>query len=238
MVGIFWLESCGAGYFQSSRVPCLVGVKPSDTKSHATRRRVPKKQPRGPTLSWLASGPLDPEEVASHQDTPHSMPPSRLFLLLAHSFLFLPSSESFLTFSAQNIQFCSSRFKTHTMPLSPSSIVDFVENNSQDGANIDTGAFPSDPNSSNAGTGQGILETDDLIRVAVLGTGMMGQVRFRVCSACWWRWPVCFPIQFIYFSQASCLLPCIAIHLMSLFRPFFTRSGTLLLHIWLFQSSN
>ena len=133
-----------------------------------------------------------------------SMPPIRLFLFLANSFTFLPFSQSFLIASDRHIQFCYFRFKTHTMPLSPSSIVDFVDDNSQDGANIDTRAFPSDPNSSK-GTARDIQETDDLIRVAVLGTGMMGQVRFRVCS-CWWRQRVGFPFYFSIFPPDSCLL--------------------------------
>ena len=84
------------------------------------------------------------------------------------------------------------------MPLSPSSIVDFVDddNSQEDDANVDTRTFPSDPSSPNTGTERVLQETDGLIRVAVLGTGMMGQVRFRVCS-CWWRWRVCFPIYLI-----------------------------------------
>ena len=128
-----------------------------------------------------------------------SMPPSRLFLFLANSFTLLSFSQSFLIVPYRLIQFCSSRFKTHTMPLSPSSIVDFVDDdNTQDDANVDTRAFPSDPSSSNIGTERVIQETGDLIRVAVLGTGMMGQVRFRVykISSCWWRWRVGFPIYF------------------------------------------
>lgn len=96
------------------------------------------------------------------------------------------------------------------MPLSPSSIVDFVDDdNSQDDANVDTRAFPSDPSSSNTGTERVIQKTDDLIRVAVLGTGMMGQVRFRVCNRnCWLLVAIArlFPNLFFYFSPASCLL--------------------------------
>lgn len=143
--------------------------------------------------------------IKAHPYPNQSMPPSRLFLFLANSFTLLPFSQSFLIAPDRQIQLCFPRFKTHTMPLaSPSSIVDFVDDNSQNGANVDTRAFPSDPNSSNTGTGQRIKETpDDIIRVAVLGTGMMGQVRFRVCN-CWLRWRVCF-LTFPFL--ASQLLP-------------------------------
>ena len=120
--------------------------------------------------------------IKTHLNACISMPPIRLFLFLANSFTFLPFSQSFLITSDRHIQFCYFRFKTHTMPHSPSSIVDFVDDNSQDGANIDTRAFPSDPSSSNTGTARVVQETDDLIRVAVLGTGMMGQVGIRVCN--------------------------------------------------------
>jgi len=51
--------------------------------------------------------------------------------------------------------------------LSPACVVDFLDVKPSD-ANTDTQAFPSDPNAT-----QGRSE---LIRVAVLGTGMMGQV--------------------------------------------------------------
>ena len=168
------------------------------------------------------------------------MPPIRLFLFLANSFTFLPFSQSFLIASAdRHIQFCYFRFKTHTMPLSPSSIVDFVDDNSQDGANIDTRAFPLDPNSSSTSTERGIQEHDDLIRVAVLGTGMMGQVRFEFAAV---GGDGALVSQFIFpfFRQtvACYMYPRIAINLTLLFPPSLNRSGTLLLHIWLSQSSN
>ena len=56
-----------------------------------------------------------------------------------------------------------------TMPLSsPASVIHFLDDATPSDANTDTRAFPSDPNAT-----QGRSE---LIRVAVLGTGMMGQV--------------------------------------------------------------
>lgn len=62
------------------------------------------------------------------------------------------------------------------MPVSPASVVDFVDEKSTHDANLDTRAFPSNPTEPN-----GRAENDEVIRVAVLGLGMMGQVRFRVC---------------------------------------------------------
>ena len=161
-----WKESlwhdCRVGYFH-------FGVKDSDTN---LKRRQLSFDLRGGGISI----------IKTHLNACISMPPIRLFLFLANSFTFLPFSQSFLIASDRHIQFCYSPFKTHTMPHSPSSIVDFVDDNSQDGANIDTRAFPSDPSSSNTSTARVIQETDDLIRVAVLGTGMMGQVGIRVCN--------------------------------------------------------
>ena len=114
------------------------------------------------------------------------MPLTRLSLLLAQSFSFPFSSESFLAVPAQHNQFCFSRCKRHTaMPVSPASVVDFVDEKSTHDANLDTRAFPSNPTEPNGRAENdevnGRAENDEVIRVAVLGTGMMGQVRFRVC---------------------------------------------------------
>lgn len=79
---------------------------------------------------------------------------NRPILSLALSLVFASSAHCFLI----------------TMPLSPASVIDFLDATPSD-ANADTRAFPSDPNAT-----QGKSE---LIRVAVLGTGMMGQVNAK-----------------------------------------------------------